>query len=231
LPKRLVTGTNADLRKLPLKDAKEICRQYGLIDDEINSLTRWEIIDVIRNLSTEAAKTRSTEFAGMVRFARGNVRATIADMQEKYKSYCQKIFDLQNQVLSGEVASSQLLEDASEIVAAPEKHPIEVEENSGPNRGGLKFKILYFLKLFRRNIYIFSVKSLFSSLSTLSDARKRQIEFEREERERLDLQKMIHGEVTKTGSTISTGAKEAAAANLGALPLADNPQRITFLFN
>ena len=36
-----------------IKDAKEICRQYGLLDDEINSLTRWEIIDVIRNLSTQ----------------------------------------------------------------------------------------------------------------------------------------------------------------------------------
>lgn len=35
LPKRLVTGTNADLRKLPLKEAKEICRGYGVKEDEV----------------------------------------------------------------------------------------------------------------------------------------------------------------------------------------------------
>lgn len=97
MPKRLVTGTNADLRKLPLKEAKEICREYGVKEEEvlrltmfnrlylanaptameryvrlcsisvfvlqINALTRWEIIDVIRTLSTQAAKARS-DFSG-----------------------------------------------------------------------------------------------------------------------------------------------------------------------
>ncbi|VDK21479.1 unnamed protein product [Anisakis simplex] len=96
VPKRLVTGTNADLRKLPLKEAKEICRDYGVREEEINSLSRWEIIDVIRTLSTQAAKARS-DFSGMARFARGNIRFNFADMQEKYKKFCQRIFDLQNQ--------------------------------------------------------------------------------------------------------------------------------------
>lgn len=59
MPKRLVTGTNADLRKLPLKEAKDMCRSYGIKEEEINSLTRWEIIDVIRTLSTQAAKSQS----------------------------------------------------------------------------------------------------------------------------------------------------------------------------
>jgi transcription initiation factor TFIID subunit 1 len=35
MPKRLVTGTNADLRKLPLKEAKEICREYGVKEEEV----------------------------------------------------------------------------------------------------------------------------------------------------------------------------------------------------
>ncbi len=37
VPKRLVTGTNADLRKLPLKEAKEICRDYGVREEEVSS--------------------------------------------------------------------------------------------------------------------------------------------------------------------------------------------------
>lgn len=40
-PKKLVTGTNADLRKLPLKEARQMCREFGLTDEEINSLERW----------------------------------------------------------------------------------------------------------------------------------------------------------------------------------------------
>uniref|UniRef100_A0A7E4UVZ6 DUF3591 domain-containing protein n=1 Tax=Panagrellus redivivus TaxID=6233 RepID=A0A7E4UVZ6_PANRE len=99
VPKRLVTGTNADLRKLPLREAKEICKKYGVKDEEINSLSRWEIIDVIRTLSTQAAKARS-DFSGMARFARGNIRFNYADMQQKYKQHCQAIFEKQNRTLS-----------------------------------------------------------------------------------------------------------------------------------
>lgn len=38
MPKRLVTGTNADLRKLPLKEAKEICRDYGVREEEARAM-------------------------------------------------------------------------------------------------------------------------------------------------------------------------------------------------
>lgn len=47
----------------------------------------------------------------MVRFARGNIRFNFADMQEKYKDYCQKIFDLQNSVLSSSEHPTDALED------------------------------------------------------------------------------------------------------------------------
>uniref|UniRef100_A0A914YEX7 Bromo domain-containing protein n=1 Tax=Panagrolaimus superbus TaxID=310955 RepID=A0A914YEX7_9BILA len=123
VPKRLVTGTNADLRKLPLKEAKEICKQYGVRDEEINALSRWEIIDVIRTLSTQAAKARS-DLSGMARFARGNIRLNYADMQQKYKQYCQRIFDLQNKTLGNPVelstdddSSAEEDEDNEEMVA------------------------------------------------------------------------------------------------------------------
>jgi transcription initiation factor TFIID subunit 1 len=123
VPKRLVTGTNADLRKLPLKEAKEICKQYGVRDEEINALSRWEIIDVIRTLSTQAAKARS-DVSGMARFARGNIRLNYADMQQKYKQYCQRIFDLQNKTLSNSAdlstdddSSAEEDEDNEEMVA------------------------------------------------------------------------------------------------------------------
>ena len=40
-PKKLVTGTNADLRKLPLKEARQMCREFGLLEEEISQLERW----------------------------------------------------------------------------------------------------------------------------------------------------------------------------------------------
>ncbi len=38
----------ADLRKLPLKDARAILRKNGVPEEEIKKLSRWEVIDVVR---------------------------------------------------------------------------------------------------------------------------------------------------------------------------------------
>lgn len=54
--KKTVTGTDADLRKLSLKDAKQLLRKFGVPDVEIKKLSRWEVIDVVRTMSTEQAK-------------------------------------------------------------------------------------------------------------------------------------------------------------------------------
>ncbi|XP_047488468.1 transcription initiation factor TFIID subunit 1-like isoform X2 [Penaeus chinensis] len=97
-PKRTVTGTDADLRRLSLNNAKNLLRQYGVPEEEIKKLTRWEVIDVVRTLSTEKAKAGEE---GMNKFSRGN-RFSIAEHQERYKEECQRIFDLQNRVLNSE---------------------------------------------------------------------------------------------------------------------------------
>ncbi|KHN84351.1 Transcription initiation factor TFIID subunit 1 [Toxocara canis] len=171
VPKRLVTGTNADLRKLPLKEAKEICRDYGVREEEINSLSRWEIIDVIRTLSTQAAKARS-DFSGMARFARGNIRFNFADMQEKYKKFCQRIFDLQNQTLSN---PDQLSTDegSSGEDSDNEELATKLESMLAANKGK----------------------------KGLSAVERKKLEFEQEEKERKALQKMLSGDVSAGTST------------------------------
>lgn len=58
------------------------------------------MIDVVRTLSTEQAKQQGEEAADtMSKFARGN-RFSIAEHQERYKEECQRIFELQNRILS-----------------------------------------------------------------------------------------------------------------------------------
>lgn len=93
---KTVTGTDADLRRLSLKQARQVLRNFGVSDEEIRKLSRWEVIHVVRTMSTEAAKSGE---GGMSKFARGS-RFTIAEHQERYKEECQRIFDLQNRVLS-----------------------------------------------------------------------------------------------------------------------------------
>lgn len=84
------------MRKLSLNNAKALLRKFGVPEEEIKKLSRWEVIDVVRTLSTEKAKAGEE---GMTKFSRGN-RFSIAEHQERYKEECQRIFDLQNRVLS-----------------------------------------------------------------------------------------------------------------------------------
>merc|ERR1712227_482992 len=112
-PKRTVTGTDADLRKLPLKDAKAILRKNGVPEEEIKKLSRWEVIDVVRTLSTEKVKA-GEEGVDSFKFSRGN-RFSIAEHQERYREDCQRIFEVQNKVLaSDEILSSDDGESSTE---------------------------------------------------------------------------------------------------------------------
>ena len=116
-PKRTVTGTDADLRRLPLNKAKDLLRKFKVPEEDIKKLSRWEVIDVVRTLSTEKAKAGEQ---GMDKFSRGN-RFSIAEHQERYKEECQRIFDLQNKVL----ASSEVLSTDENESSASEESDIE----------------------------------------------------------------------------------------------------------
>ncbi|GAB0087540.1 Transcription initiation factor TFIID subunit [Sergentomyia squamirostris] len=121
-PKRTVTGTDADLRRLSLNNAKALLRKFQVPEEEIKKLSRWEVIDVVRTLSTEKAKAGEE---GMDKFSRGN-RFSIAEHQERYKEECQRIFDLQNKVL----ASSEVLStDEGESTASEESDLEELGKN------------------------------------------------------------------------------------------------------
>lgn len=41
-PKKTVTGTDADLRRLPLSAAKNLLRKHNVPEEEIKKLSRWE---------------------------------------------------------------------------------------------------------------------------------------------------------------------------------------------
>uniref|UniRef100_A0A0N5AW64 DUF3591 domain-containing protein n=1 Tax=Syphacia muris TaxID=451379 RepID=A0A0N5AW64_9BILA len=213
VPKRLVTGTNADLRKLPLKEAKEICRDYGVREEEINSLSRWEIIDVIRTLSTQAAKARS-DFSGMARFARGNIRFNFADMQEKYKKFCQRTFDLQNHTIDTDFKTNFRTLSNPDALSTDEGSSLEDSDNE------------------ELATEVESMLAANKGKKSISTVDRKKLEYEQEEEERKALKKMINGEAT-TGCDTPKPEKEASkdtqqketVANGEALPVANNGPR------
>uniref|UniRef100_A0A0K0CU91 DUF3591 domain-containing protein n=1 Tax=Angiostrongylus cantonensis TaxID=6313 RepID=A0A0K0CU91_ANGCA len=151
----------------------------------INALSRWEIIDVIRTLSTQAAKAKADSsgdqgnVSGMARFARGNIRFNFADMQEKYKKHCQHIFDLQNQTLANPEALSTD-EGSSGEDSDNEELATRLETMLQANKG-------------KKHI---------------SMSERARMEFENEEKERQDLKRMVHGDMA--GKT-EKDKKEATA--------------------
>ena len=111
----MVTGTDADLRRLHLKEAKKILNKFGVSDSFVRNLSRWQIIDIVRTMSTQRARegeggkyslcssnrhdTPRFFLAGMAKFARGS-RYSQMEYQEKYKEDCRKIFEAQNKSLT-----------------------------------------------------------------------------------------------------------------------------------
>ncbi|GFO30868.1 transcription initiation factor tfiid subunit [Plakobranchus ocellatus] len=121
--KKTVTGTDADLRRLNLQDAKQLLRKFGVHESEIKKLSRWEVIDVVRTMSTQQAK-QGQDTTGWVKFARGN-RYSAAEHMERYKEECQRIFELQNRVL----ASTETLSTDEESTSGEDSDFEEMGKN------------------------------------------------------------------------------------------------------
>uniref|UniRef100_A0A1X7TS07 Bromo domain-containing protein n=1 Tax=Amphimedon queenslandica TaxID=400682 RepID=A0A1X7TS07_AMPQE len=103
---KTVMGTEADLRKLKLSKARNVLRNFGVPEEEIAKLSRWKVVDLVRSISTEAARSGGAVDVSSLMFARGS-RCSQSEAQERYKEECQRVFDIQNKVLcSNEVLST-----------------------------------------------------------------------------------------------------------------------------
>jgi len=96
VPKSSVTGTDADLRKLSLENAKLVLLKFGIPDDQIQRLSRWERIALVRQKSSEAAASGESS---MTKFARGS-RYSLHQQQAQHQEQIQMIFDNQIRALS-----------------------------------------------------------------------------------------------------------------------------------
>ena len=132
VPKATVTGTDADLRKLSLDNARLVLLKFGVSEEEIQKLTRWHRIDLVRKLSSQAAVTGDSN--AVTKFARGS-RASMQQMIQNYNQRCQAIFTRQLRLLSttadlGEFDSDESDEEraAAELNDEAELNALELEE-------------------------------------------------------------------------------------------------------
>ncbi len=88
-PKMVVTGTEADLRKLTLDQINKILYNMGVTDEEMAGKTRWNKVAMIRSLSSQAKLEGHND--GVTRFAR-NLRVNMAISQQQLDEKVRLLF-------------------------------------------------------------------------------------------------------------------------------------------
>ncbi|XP_058086188.1 transcription initiation factor TFIID subunit 1 isoform X2 [Magnolia sinica] len=107
-----VTGTDADLRRLSMDAAREVLLKFNVPEEQIEKMTRWHRIAMVRKLSSEqAASGVMVDAATLNKFARGQ-RMSFLQLQQQTREKCQEIWD--RQVLSLSAADGDENETDSE---------------------------------------------------------------------------------------------------------------------
>ncbi|XP_020107589.1 transcription initiation factor TFIID subunit 1 isoform X2 [Ananas comosus] len=95
-----VTGTDADLRRLSMDAAREVLLKFNVPEEQIDKLTRWHRIALVRKMSSEqAASGVKVDATTLNKFARGQ-RMSFLQLQQQAREKCQEIWDRQVQSLS-----------------------------------------------------------------------------------------------------------------------------------
>ena len=78
--RRAVTGTDADLRRLQLKDARKLLIKFNISEKIIQSLTRWEIVDLVRIVPTATTKLGSSLLSRFARYRHSKRRRALVEV-------------------------------------------------------------------------------------------------------------------------------------------------------
>eukprot|EP01130_Rhizamoeba_saxonica_P010294 TRINITY_DN4211_c0_g3_i1.p1 TRINITY_DN4211_c0_g3~~TRINITY_DN4211_c0_g3_i1.p1 ORF type:complete len:854 (+),score=220.47 TRINITY_DN4211_c0_g3_i1:115-2562(+) len=115
--KASVTGTDADLRKLTLEQAKDLLVDFGVPADQIDNMSRWDRIDKIREISSD--RKADGKYTPLVeKYARENSKKNVAQHQEAYDKKLQRIFENMIYALSTEepeISSEESSEDEERL--------------------------------------------------------------------------------------------------------------------
>ncbi|XP_068641331.1 transcription initiation factor TFIID subunit 1 [Aristolochia californica] len=140
-----VTGTDADLRRLNMEAAREVLLNFNIPEDQIEKMTRWHRIAMVRKLSSEQAASGVKVDAGPVatKFARGQ-RMSYLQLQQQTREKCQEIWDRQVQSLSAtDVDENESDSEANsdlDSFAGDLENLLDAEEFEDAGDGSVEFK-------------------------------------------------------------------------------------------
>ncbi|CAN6352149.1 unnamed protein product [Urochloa humidicola] len=135
----LVTGTDADLRRLSNDAARHLLLKFGIPEEQIDKLTRWDRITMVRKLSSEKAISGTTiNETPVSKFARRH-GMSFMQLQQQAREKCQEIWDRQVESLSavdhvhngsGTEANSDLYSFAGDLENLLDAEEFDDEVNS-----------------------------------------------------------------------------------------------------
>ncbi|KMT15497.1 hypothetical protein BVRB_3g058510 isoform A [Beta vulgaris subsp. vulgaris] len=139
-----VTGTDADLRRLSMEAAREVLVKFNIPEEQIEKLSRWHRIALIRKLSSEqAASGVKVDPTTISKYARGQ-RMSFLQLQQQTREKCQEIWDRQIQSLSAadgdENESDSEANSDLDSFAGDLENLLDAEEGEEGEEGNLQIK-------------------------------------------------------------------------------------------
>lgn len=124
-PNQMVTGTDADLRRLPMVFVHETLKKFGYTEDTLATLERWDKIELLREISNN--QPADERMKDLDKFRR-EIRMTTKMQKEKYQSDINEMLMTLIQHLTvqsfDDIESDDemdLEEDMGELIKAEEK--------------------------------------------------------------------------------------------------------------
>lgn len=139
-----VTGTDADLRRLSMEAAREVLLKFNIPEEQIEKLSRWHRIALIRKLSSEqAASGVKVDPTTISKYARGQ-RMSFLQLQQQTREKCQEIWDRQIQSLSAadgdEIESDSEANSDLDSFAGDLENLLDAEEGEEGEEGNIEMK-------------------------------------------------------------------------------------------
>lgn len=86
----IVTGTNSDLRKLPMKEVHAKLKRHGYTEENLSKLERWDKIEILRDLANKQSQSQLYD-DDLKKYSR-NLRMTTDKQKEQYQKDINELF-------------------------------------------------------------------------------------------------------------------------------------------
>ena len=110
----IVTGTNSDLRKLPMKEVHAMLKRHGYTEENLSKLERWDKIEILRDLANKQSQSQLFD-DDLKKYSR-NLRMTTDKQKEQYQKDINELFMRTIKTLSKKGKPPKLMKEKEQNV-------------------------------------------------------------------------------------------------------------------